>query len=305
MDILEHRLVLPTALTEFRFRPFACVHEDEGGHHAELWAECVETIANDPDCFTIGNGDYFSFARTHLRTHIRSYKDDENALRDLDDMVKDRARAFHRKHLVPMKGKLLGLAEGNHHWTFMNGTTSTQYLCELAEVPYFGVASGHNVYLYTKADQVRSFDTLQLLVHHGDWGAAQTIGGDLNSVERKSAPWDADIYVYAHTHRKIAWKEPYCSWPTKPQQRPIRIKERARVYIRCGSFLRGYMPGCSSYVEKKLLRPTDLGWVTTHIKYGQPYDPEQYARERAVGQGGDKAHNRSRLAIQPKFRVEY
>ena len=302
MQIWDHKIVLPSATTPWPLLPFGCVHEDDPGHHEELWAEFLDTVVKTPLCKAIGLGDYFSFSRQTYRAHIRSYTGDENSQRELDKMCEDRARAFYKTHLKNIEGKLLGLAEGNHHWTFMDGTTDTQLLCKLAKVPYLGKASGHNFHLSTSGGNIA---VLQMLVHHGDWSSgAMTTGGDVNSVERKAGAWDADIYCFAHTHRKIAWKDPVFGWPKQKRgAAPLDIKERPRVYIRAGCFVRGYVRSCVTYAEAKLLKPTDLGWVTLHTKFSQPYNPGKWKTqsEKGLSRSAASHHN----ALRHTFTVTY
>ncbi len=303
MQIFDHRIVVPTASTPWNLIPFGCVHEDDAGHHAELWAECREAILKTPQTWAIGLGDYFTFARRTYRAHITSYKADDNSQRELDQMCRERAAEFYKTSLRPIKDRLLGLAEGNHHWQFMDGTTDTQFLCQLAKVPYLGKASGHNLHVGTGHNA--SMTVLQMLVHHGDWSSgAMTIGGDLNSVERKAGAWDADIYLFAHTHRKVAWKDPVYGWPKTLRGRgTIQVQERSRVYVRAGCFVRGYVPTCITYAEQKLLRPTDLGWVTVTTELHQGYSAEKHRLMRAEGRTPNTFSRHT--GFRPKFSVSF
>ena len=145
-----------------------------------------------------------------------------------------------------------------------------------------------------------SIAVLKLLAHHGDWSAGGiTPGGDLNSLERRAEGWDTDITWVAHTHRKLVYISPVM---TIPETGKLRLIEHPRVYIRAGCFVRGYVPGCTTYAERKLLKPTELGWVTLRIQFYQPRDPEKAARRRAEGKS---SHEGAAGAVRYRFRVEH
>jgi|SRR3990167_279646 len=299
MDLFHHRIVLPTNHQTVTIIPFACIHADEDGHHEELWEECVKTIERTPLCLGIGMGDYLTLARSHYRNHIRAYRNDEDSQKQLDRLVKDRLEDFNRKYLRRIKHKLIGLAEGNHRWEFLNGTTSTQYLCELAEVPYLGFASGHRLQFVHRSGH--PLQVLKMIVHHGDWsGGGMTTGGDINSLERRAEGWNADIVIAAHTHRKWGIPVPIMDFPAKGE---LKVVERPRAYIRAGCFVRGYVPGCVTYAERKLMKPTALGWVTLRIQFLQPYDPRKYRQSIEAGANPQTASHRSEMVY--RMRVEY
>lgn len=292
---------MPTNQQTVTIIPWGCVHSDDPGFNEELWEECVEQIVKTPLCWTVGLGDYFTFARTHYREHIRAYKDDEDSQREIDAMIRDRAREFYKKYLRRMKGKLLGLAEGNHGWRFQNGTTDTQMLCELADVPYLGYLSWHRLRFVHQSGH--SLHVLKMLVHHGDWSAGgMTSGGDVNALEKRAEGWNTDIFLAAHTHRKHAQVVPIMDLPERGE---LRIVERPRVYIRCGCFMKGYVPKCMTYVERKMLRPTALGWVTLRIQFYHGGQPEKYAKMRQMGLSMSDAKSKSHDAVRYRMRVEF
>lgn len=277
MKLLTHAVTLPSASVEWTLIPFGCVHEDDPGFNRDLWASCVEQIQRTPHCSAIGLGDYFTLARTTYQKYIRGYQADEDSQRDLDAMIRERAEKFYRTWLKPMAGKLMGLAEGNHGWTFLDGTTDTQFMCALAKVPYLEKGSVHRV----KVQAGPHARNLKMLVHHGDWsGGAMTTGGDLNALESRAGGWDVDITIAGHTHRKHGWVVPVL---TVTDQGPPQLIERDRVYVRAGCFMRGYTPNCVSYVERKMLKPTALGWVTLKVRLVRPYEKNRYERAVLIG----------------------
>ena len=278
MKLLEHVIPLPTIASTVTIVPFGCVHADDPGFDADLFEECLDTIVRTPHCYAVGLGDYHTLARTTYRKHLASYRADEDSQRQLDTLAETQTRQFYRQYLqrIPA-GKLLGLAEGNHYWSFIDGTTDTQLLCRLAKVPYLEKGSLHRlVFRHRSGHGIR---VLTMLVHHGDWGGtASTTGGDINSMEGRGRGWDVDLVVFGHTHRKAAYAVPVLGMPLTGR---LQIKERPRAYVRAGCFTKGYVERCITYVERRLMPPTALGWVTIQIEFFQKYSAEARARAKA------------------------
>src|SRR5262245_7401183 len=131
MQLVERRIVLPTRHQTIQLIPLGCVHADTEGFDRKLFADAIDRIEKDPMTWAIGCGDYFDLARTALRRTIRVYakeQGDEGSQRIFDKDVAKRTADFHARYYRRIQSRLLGLAEGNHHWEFEDGTTDTQML---------------------------------------------------------------------------------------------------------------------------------------------------------------------------------
>jgi hypothetical protein len=76
----------------------------------------------------------------------------------------------------------------------------------------------------------------------------------------------------------------------------MRIIERDRVFIRAGCFVKGYTPGCTTYAERNLLKPTAIGHVRLDITFKKAYSPEKWADARHQGatvQEASRNHSRT------------
>ena len=272
MKLLDYTICLPSLTTPVTIIPFGCVHGDDPGFHEGLFEQCISEIEKTPDCYAIGLGDYWNFLRTTARKHLKSYIGDEDSWRDMDHMVRKKAEEFYGKYLKRIRHKLIGLAEGNHFYEFSSGGTDTQYLCQLAEVPYLDKPAF--IRLNVEVHK-RTLKVFKILVHHGDWSGGYTrIGGDVNSVEMKALGFDFDIYLFSHTHRKFGLHVPSLSISTTGE---LRIIERPRAFVRTGCFMRGYVENCAGrYVDKKLLSPSDIGYVRLSIHFSRPYSKTRY-----------------------------
>ena len=78
---------------------------------------------------------------------------------------------------------------------------------------------------------------------------------------------EADIYIQGHDHDR--WTR-----PAKPIMRPyihsgsgeVRMRERNRLLVRSGSFLKGYEVDSPSYVVDRMFQPLSIGGVEIKIE---------------------------------------
>lgn len=273
MKLLNYMIHVDDPRDPITIIPFGCVHRDDPGFRELLFQKCIRDIETIPNTYAIGMGDYANFLRTTARTFVKSYVADDNSFRELDSMVKTEGRNFYNKYLSRIKTRLIGLAEGNHYHEFMNQTTDTQFLCDLASVPYLDKPAF--IRLTIKMGKTKPYKTLRvlkILVHHGDWsGGNSRIGGDVGSAEAKSLGFgDFDIFLFGHTHRLWAMHIPTLTISTTGK---LQIVERPRAFVRTGCFMSGYASDCvKSYAHKKLLPPTELGYVKLQIQFYREYD---------------------------------
>lgn len=287
IKLLEKRIILPTNSSTLTLIPFGDLHADSIGFAESLWEECVTEIRNTPDTIALGMGDYFNLLRGKARAHMQTYTADEESFERLDDLAEESARGFYRRWLEPIKGKIIGLLEGNHYYRFSkSGLTTTQLMCQMGGIPYLESLAAIRLVVCCKAQKTEG-RVLTILAHHGDWsGGYSRPGGDLNAMDLKSiSTWDADISLYGHTHRKLIHFAPVM---TLSRSGALRVKEKPRVIIRTGSFLRGYIEGKKGYIESKLLPPSELGYPRLYIKFIQ-------AKHEGDRRGSLEAHFEARF----------
>lgn len=281
MILIDRTVTLERLSDPVTIIPFGCVHADDPGFREALFQRCLAEHETVPNCYYIGLGDYKNFLRTTARKHLQSYVADDNSFLELDSLVRGETIKFYRQYLKRLDGRLLGLAEGNHLYEFANRTTDTQFLCELAKVPYLGKPC----FMRLKIEHAgKTMRVLRILIHHGDWSAGSgRMGGELTAAENKSLGFDFDIYLFSHTHRKYAFQSPTLTIPVVGALKTI---ERPRVFIRSGAFMAGYDPKCThSYAHKKLLPPTELGYCKLKIQFYRHYDALRTQRRRDPHRG--------------------
>ncbi len=299
MKLVQHTLQMKSFSVPVTIIPFGCIHADDPGFREDLWAQCVKEIMETENCIGIGMGDYKNWVRGTARKHLRSYTADEDSWKELDRMVRGEVERFVFKGLKPMAkaGKLVGLSEGNHYHQFIDGTTDTQYMCQLLEVPYLDKPAF--LRLNIKRADGKGVRVFKILLHHGDWSGGYTrVGGDVNAAEMKALGFDFDIYFYGHTHRLWGIHMPSLTIPTRGE---LQVIERPRAFMRCGSFVAGYVPECANYVQKKLLPPTHVGYGRVSIHFYREYDAAKSARKAKTKKGSSSFYS----AYKYRYEVRY
>ena len=279
MKLLEYTIHIKNPSDTITLIPFGCVHADDPGFRPALFKACLQRLKDDPNAYGIGMGDYQNFLRSTARKHLQSYVADENSFDDLDPLIKNRAEQFYKDWLKPVEKKLIGLAEGNHYYQNRKGITDTQWLCEFAGCNYLDKPAFLRLKICYKQKWSRVF---KVLIHHGDWsGGFGRIGGDFNAMENKGLLGFGafDIFLFGHTHRKGGFKVPVMDLSDRQE---LRLIERTKLFVRTGCFMAGYDPKCNgTYAQKKLLAPTDLGWVEIGIRFYREYDKGRTERYKA------------------------
>ncbi len=259
-----HRVELPPVkLNEpIYLIPFGDTHRFSKLCDVDKWFEFLDWAKSKPNCLFLGMGDYDDLAsyneRGALASVMSSLHDDTQMT--LDDIYRSRTEQL-AQELSFMKGKLIGLIEGNHFAVLSNGNiTTTQLLAEKLGCKYLGCSAFIRLSA-KRGTSENSHCCLDIWAHHGK-GASRLTGGSLNAVEQMVMIADSDIYLMGHDHRKsVAIRNKLVL-----QGRTNTLLANKKILMaRTGSFLKGYVPDAPSYIAKAQLTPTDLGVVKIEL----------------------------------------
>lgn len=247
--------------------PFGDVHYGAPLFSESTWVESLREWKSAENPYFLGMGDYMDLFAASNRDALMRASLHESATAQVEDMQTRLVEAF-ADEIAFMKGRTIGLMEGNHHGTYLNGTTTTQKLCEKMGTKYLGCST----YIMLSIEFPRTDKSLPVVIwaHHGQ-GAAQTKGGSLNRVEKMMSSADADIYLMGHDHERGAIKDMRFYLKRQPNGTVV-TKEKQRIYGRTGSYLLAYKDGKASYVADKALRPKVLGHIRIDITPRQDRD---------------------------------
>jgi len=236
--------------------PFGDIHRFAPLCDEEKWLEFVDWAKNKDNAYFLGMGDYDDLLSFSERKAITSACLHESTMSSLDDLFYERTTKM-LKEISFMKGKVIGLIEGNHFGELQSGITTTQLMCDKLGCKYLG----GNAFIRLSFSHGSKRTAIDIWAHHGK-GASRLCGGSINSVENMCNTADADIYLMGHDHRKsVAMKTRL----TLTGNNGLTLSHKKILLGRTGSFLKGYVPDKPSYIVKAALSPTDLGVVKIEL----------------------------------------
>lgn len=246
--------------TRFNLMPFGDLQVGSPVFLRSKWDEYVADVKATENVITIGMGDYTDHFRPTVQGRLYNALGKDDSVKTFDEM--------HRKHIkrdvyslikpVVENSVCLGLLGGHHDLTYANGTTSTQYLCELLGVPYLGDGEALlrvNLKLYTAGLSFTIYAT------HGQ-GTGNAVGSSIAKQQKLLAHFDADIFLRGHSCDRYVFQEPkYFLTHTIPP----KLRQRNLLIANTGSFSDGRAEGETTYVEKANLIPKAVGYVRLPI----------------------------------------
>jgi predicted phosphodiesterase len=183
--------------------PMADLHIGDSMSDAKLITERIEHIKNTPGAYCILDGDLMD---TAICTSIGdTYGANLQPMEQLKLCV---------KIFAPIKYKILAVLPGNHENRVYksDGLDITELMCAQLEIPQryspttallfvrFGKAKSHG------RENARQLYTIYAT--HGSGGGRRE-GGKVNRLADLASIVDADIYIHAHTHLPLIFKESY------------------------------------------------------------------------------------------------
>lgn len=241
----------------FYLIPFGDIHRDSHLCCDEKWLEFLAWAKTKKRCLFLGMGDYNDLASASERHILTNRSLHESTKFTIEDIYRKESDKL-SKELSFMKGKLLGLMEGNHYGEFQNDTTTTQRMCDKLDCKYLGVSAFIRLaFVYTTHRY-----SLDVWAHHGR-GAARLIGGSLNKVQNMSEAAVADIYLMGHDHKKSVGMSSRLT--LSGMGREMKVRHKKMLFARTGSFLKAYEENRPSYVADMAMNPSDLGVIKIEL----------------------------------------
>ena len=259
-----HRYVINVrSITEpIRLIFWGDVHRDSPLHAHDKWKEFREYGRKLKNAYYLGMGDYCDGMSTGERDAILRANLHESTLENMEGTANGTVGLI-AKEIEFMRGRLIGLINGNHFYLYPSGINSDQKLCEKLGCKYLGVSSF--VRLEFKCNGAKQ--VLDVWAHHGG-GGARLPGGSVNRVDQMREHAEADIYVSGHDHRRGAWPANprlHLSQNAKDPESGLRLKSRQQWLVKSGSFLMAYEDGRASYNVDVGRGPCSLGHAEIEV----------------------------------------
>lgn len=205
-------------------------------------------------------GDYDDLASTTEREVLMNGKLHDSTKWTLERLYEDHVNRFY-KEISFMKGRVIGLVEGNHYSTFLNGMTTTQLLAHKMGTKYLGVSSFINLVL--RADKHHGHN-VQIWAHHG-LGGGRTLGASINKLDQMFAMSTARICLMGHDHRKQLAIRNRFNLSNDRGRGTAKLNDEKTILARTGSFLKGYQSDMPSYTADACMAPLDLGVIKIEL----------------------------------------
>lgn len=235
--------------------PFGDVHRDSPLCHAQMWKEFCHDNKDRKNTYYLGMGDYLDGCSTSERGAFNFHALHDATHTNLDRAAEERVESF-AEEISFMRGKIIGILNGNHYWEYRDGTTTDHHLARLLETNFLGVSSF--IRLTFRRDRYKAV-CIDLWVHHGAGGGA-TPGASINRLDKMRTAAVADIYLMGHNHKKQIAKESILCL-SKGGSGSVHLENKTCILGRTGSFLKGYEPDASSYIADGAHGPCDLGVI--------------------------------------------
>jgi len=286
----KHEIVLDRFGDDFFIPVFSDVHRYAYNCDVDKWHKTLEFFkkleALHPGRVRyLGNGDYDDLGSTSERMKLAHSEFHDTTYDSLDDYMDKRTRDL-CKELEFMKGRVIGLVEGNHHYRFASGDTSTMRMCHYLGTKYLGGISIIRLDFLYKGAKVGKRCSLDIYAHHtagSRGGGGRKAGSSLNKLEDMADVWDVDICIASHDH-KINSGIPVRMY----LDRHMNVKQRDILLVRTGSFQKGWVPGKQGYVPTFNGKPNFLGCPIiklTPIREGVHTPHETISIKKAVLMG--------------------
>lgn len=238
---------------------FGDVHRDSPTFAANKWKEFLQYARSLKDAHFLGMGDYIDSMSTSERDAMIRAAMHESTSSDLENMALGKV-ALLAKELDFMRGRLIGLVNGNHYFTFPSGINSDQKLCERLGCKYLGVST----FVRLTFDYHGVKLAFDVWAHHGA-GGARLPGGSINRVDQMREHAEADVYVMGHDHKRGVFPANPRLTLEQDAKNGLRLKERQSWLVRSGSFLAAYNDGQASYNADAGRGPCSLGHVELEV----------------------------------------
>ena len=234
----------------------ADAHVGSAQFNLQLLVDLINHILKKKNRYVIIDGDIFDM--TFIDSKGNVYE---------NEMQPDSALTFGCELLKPLfeKGRVICIVGGNHD------DERSMRLIGISMIEQFAIRmnAGHlfshdSVMLLVRVlDGVKghanSKVSYRIFVNHGNNGGGGTMGSKANALEKMALVCPtADVYVHAHTHAPMTFKDQYVDVDDKNGI----VKWKERLFVNTNAFLNYF----NSYAEKKLIKPASQSYPVIRLK---------------------------------------
>lgn len=241
---------LPSDIDKLTIIPISDVHIGDKTANLKAFREVIERIKNEPNTYTILNGDLCNMALKNSKSDV--YSDELTPMEQVIQII---------NFLEPIKDKILVMSNGNHEDRITKDTSIDILYLVAKQLRIEQVYSPSWWYLYLSFGKDRKGRSVNytLTGYHGSGGGRKS-GGKINRLEEMSQVVIADIYLMGHVHKPIATKGVIFT----PYYQSKTLSKQEMYYLISNSFVEYE----GSYAEKMGMIPSNNG-ITEAILDGK------------------------------------
>ena len=227
--------------------PIADVHIGDKLANLKLLREALLRIKNEPNTYTIINGDLCNMALKNSKSDVYS-----DSLSPMEQVIKT------TELLEDIKDKILVIGTGNHEDRTKKETNIdvTRLIARELGIEDRYADSWWYLYLTLGKDRKGRGITYGITGIHG-YGGGRKSGGKINRLEDMSQVVIADLYLMSHTHKPISTKS--CIYIPYYQSKTLTKEEM--YYLMTNSFLESD----GGYAEKMGFPPSNTSLTEAHL----------------------------------------
>ena len=221
--------------------PISDVHIGDKTSNLKAFRETIERIKNEPNTYTILNGDLCNIALKNSKSDV--YSDELTPMEQVLEII---------KFLEPIKDKILVMSNGNHEDRITKDTSIDVLYLVAKQLRIEQVYSPSWWYLYlTFGNSNKGRPMMYTLTGYHGYGGGTTTGGKTNKVKKMSQVVLADCYIMSHVHEPINTKGIIFT----PDYQHRSIVKKEMYYCISNSFVEYE----GSYAERMGLVPSNTG----------------------------------------------
>lgn len=208
-------------------------------------------------------GDSFDWLRPTMRARVEGQlAHDPSARAQIDKMLRPAQDKVLSK-MTPFEGRMLGVHEGHHTWTFAEGVNLEQRMASALRAPYLGWIGATRLSFQT-GETAHHGHVLTLLSTHGG-GNGTAVGSDARKIQELAVATVADLYVRGHSCKAMV--TPALERRVIRRSGPPGVLKTVPWYVNTPGMCKSYTNGWdSSYAERAGYIPQPIGWIVIRIR---------------------------------------
>lgn len=246
---------------EFELIPLFDIHFGTVFHDENLFNRVIKYIQENENAYWFCGGDLCEFINAEDKRF--EYSTLEKSFQKNLDRLLTYSIEYATAKLEPIADKCLFMISGNHDIKYRGkfGFDPISSVCKNLGIENYTESYEALVKILFRHGRTTAFD---MYVHHGHGHATVRVGSLLNRLEDTMTNFDADIYIFGHSHQLIFTYKNFL----KLNNNGTNLIKKQKLLLRVGGFRFSRKEGVMGYEERLGMRPNATGTyiIKTQLK---------------------------------------